>query len=65
LSKVAKSISFLNFRLMDIIKFNASLNNQWPLYWFTIQADSRGPQKSTIKWYMCLLVQVVFLHSFS
>jgi hypothetical protein len=48
LSRVAKSISILNLRLMDITKFDASLNNQWPLYWFAIQAYSRGPQKSTV-----------------
>jgi len=28
LSKVAKSISSLNFRLMDMVEFNASINNQ-------------------------------------
>jgi hypothetical protein len=28
LSKVAKSISFLNFKLMDKEEFNASFNNQ-------------------------------------
>jgi hypothetical protein len=28
LSKVTKSISSLNFRLMDMAKFSASLNNQ-------------------------------------
>jgi hypothetical protein len=31
LSKVAKSILSLNFRLMGMVEFNASINNQWPL----------------------------------
>jgi len=34
LSKGAKLILSLNFKLVDMAKFNASFNNEWPLDWF-------------------------------
>jgi hypothetical protein len=48
LSKVAKSISSLNFRFMDMAKLRALLNNQWPLNYFIIQVDITGPRESII-----------------
>ncbi len=48
LLKVVESISSLNFRLINMAKFNASHKNQWPLDWFRIQANTIGPRESTI-----------------
>jgi hypothetical protein len=48
LSKVAKSKSSLNFRFMDLTKFSALLNNQWPLNWFILQVDIIRPRESII-----------------
>jgi hypothetical protein len=33
---------------MDMAKLNASFNNQWPLNYFKIQANTIGPKKSTM-----------------
>lgn len=52
-SKGAKLILSLNFQLMNMTKFNASFNNQWPLHWFEIQTNTIAPKKWIIIWDVC------------
>jgi hypothetical protein len=33
---------------MDMAKFSALSNNQWPVHWFKIQADTTWPRNCTL-----------------
>jgi hypothetical protein len=43
----------INFKLMEMVEWRASFNNQCPLYWFRLQIITIGERQSTTIWQIC------------